>query len=287
LQDRYVVRIKKQQPGKTAMQERLPSQHEALYNESSPYAADGLKGECSGMSVAAELIAATARGRIDAFERLYVLSAPYLNNIALRITGNSALAEDVTAAALCQAWQQSDRFDHQRGSAAGWLQCIVRSRALDAVRANKDVLLHPDPWNLIPHETDPSCDPQRLLLQAEQVRQLRSAMEALRPEEKQLLSLAFYKELTHEEIARKLELPLGTVKSHIRRGIEHLRSALYHVDGRTYPGRGEHARRAAPGPRDGHRTRKTRQVTHPQCDQAVGNRPLEFSLHCAQCGQPN
>ena len=269
------------------MQQRLPSPHEALHKESPSYVEDGSKNERSGMSVAAELIAATARGRIDAFERLYALSAPYLYSIALRITGNRALAEDVTAAALCQAWQQSDRFDPRRGSAAGWLQCIVRSRALDAVRANKEVLLHPEPWNLIPRENDFSCDPQRLLLQSEQAQQLRSAMDGLRPEEKQLLSLAFYKELTHEEIARKLELPLGTVKSHIRRGIEHLRSTLYRVDGRTYLGGGEPAHRAASRPRDGHRAKRTRQAAHPQCHHAVGDHALESFLHCAQCGQPN
>jgi len=214
------------------MHEQLALPHEALQEELSSHVADGFKSSARrGLNVASELVTETARGNIEAFERLYVLSAPYLKSIALRITRNPALAEDVTAAALCQAWQQSARFDSRRGSAASWLQCIVRSRALDAIRSDKGLLLHPAPWSLRPLEHDYECDPQRLLLNSQRIRQLRDAMDALKPEEKELLFLAFFNELTHAEIARKLELPLGTVKSHIRRGIHHLRDALERAEG--------------------------------------------------------
>lgn len=263
------------------MHERLNLPQEALQDdESSSYVSEGLKSsEHRGLSIASELITATARGQIDAFERLYVLSAPYLNHIALHITRNPALAEDVTAAALSQAWQQSDRFDPRRGTGASWLQCIVRSRALDAVRGEKDWLLHPDPWSLRPPEEDYGSDPQWLLLQSEQVRQLRKAIEALRPEEKQLLSLAFYKELTHEEISRKLELPLGTVKSHIRRGIEHLREALYAPAGRKRCRDGVGTRISSPRLREKfHAQKRARVAAHPPCADPACGQPLDVCV---------
>jgi RNA polymerase sigma-70 factor (ECF subfamily) len=183
-----------------------------------------MEAETPGLS--SHLISEMALGRVDALEQLYASSASYLKSVALRITRNPALAEEATVAALWQAWQQSHRFDPARGSVTSWLQCIVRSRALDAVRRVNESVPHPDPHRLAGGESDWSCDPQAMMLQAERIEQLRNAIDTLRPEQKQLLALAFYKGLTHEQIARQSDLPLGTVKSHIRRGIASLRGAL-------------------------------------------------------------
>lgn len=181
--------------------------------------------------VSADLISEMALGRIDALERFYASSARYLKNIALRITRNPMLADEVAAATLWQAWQQSDRFDPARGTVTSWLQCIVRSRAIDAMRGSNGATVHPDPAGLAEGESDWYADPQLLMLRAELVGQLRDAIDTLRPEQKQLLALAFYRGWTHEQIARQFALPLGTVKSHIRRGISNLRYALEEASG--------------------------------------------------------
>ncbi len=162
----------------------------------------------------------------SAFTTLFRLMAARVNSIALRITGNPQLAEEVTEDTFFQVWRQAPRFDPSRGTAKAWILTIARSRALDARRSIPpfDELTEPETHGVKGSQIHD--DPPDLLSALEQNKLLHSALEALDPLPRQLIALSFFRGLSHEEIAVYAGLPLGTVKSHIRRAVMHLREAL-------------------------------------------------------------
>jgi len=136
---------------------------------------------------------------------------------------NVQTAEEVTEDAFWQAWRQAPRFDSSRGTAVAWVMTIARSRALDALR-------RVDPAESLADEEDRRPDeaagPEDLLAAAEAGSRLQLALQGLEPLPRQLVALAFFRGLSHEEIADHTGLPLGTVKSHIRRALGRLRESL-------------------------------------------------------------
>lgn len=149
--------------------------------------------------------------------------------LALRITRQVQLAEEVVQDTFWQVWRQAPRFDPTRGTAQAWVMTIARSRALDKLRQveNQEVELEDELLDIVP--SPDSTSPIGLLSNAEQGQQLKAALLALDPLPRQLVSLAFFRDLSHEEIASMTNIPLGTVKSHIRRALATLRQQL-HVD---------------------------------------------------------
>jgi RNA polymerase sigma-70 factor (ECF subfamily) len=149
-------------------------------------------------------------------------------SLALRITRNVASAEEVLQDVFWQVWREAPRFDGERGSVTSWVLTIARSRALDAARRR---MRTPQAQASLPQEMDeylPSHDagPEDLLFAAQQGSRLKAALEGLDPLRRQLVSLSFYRDLTHQEISEQTGLPLGTVKSHLRRSIATLRVGL-------------------------------------------------------------
>ena len=174
----------------------------------------------------ASLVERMAQGRQDALGELYDATVPLVYGLALRITRSPQTAEEVVGATYWQAWLQARRFDVNRGSPRSWLLSIARSRALDAIRQVEAAKRHVQPESQIEVELALQGDPQDLLLAVERTTLLHAALEKLDPLPRQLIALAFFKGLTHAEIAAHAELPLGTVKSHIRRAVETLRERM-------------------------------------------------------------
>lgn len=162
----------------------------------------------------------------QAFASLYEAVVGRVYGLALRITRNAPLAEEVTEDAFWQVWRQAPRFDPKRGSALAWILTIARSRALDAIRsrtrADGETAL--ERW--VPVETGSQNDPLDLLAAMQQGHRLHAALADLDPQPMQLIALAFFQGLSHAEIAHQTGLPLGTVKSHLRRTLIRLRQAL-------------------------------------------------------------
>lgn len=162
---------------------------------------------------------------------LYRAAVGKVYGLALRIVRDTACAEEVAEDTFWQVWRQAPRFDPQRGSALAWVLTIARSRALDALRArtraqadtvSADAMGDALDGELA-HDADGPCD----LLQTVQANtHLHEALSQLEPLPRQLVALAFFRGLTHEEIAEQTGLPLGTVKSHIRRALTALRKWL-------------------------------------------------------------
>jgi len=135
----------------------------------------------------------------------------------------------VTEDVYFQVWRQASRYDPARGRPLGWLLTLARSRALDQLRRRDEAVCHPEPETL--HHEEPggefdASDPLDLLAATRAHRSLHQALEALEPVPRQMVALAFFRGLSHEEIASHTALPLGTVKSHIRRALAVLRTAL-------------------------------------------------------------
>ena len=173
-----------------------------------------------------DLIALVVQQDQSAFAALFKSMSGRVHSLALRITGSIPLAEEVTEDTFFQVWRQAPRFDPARGTAKTWILTIARSRALDARRSIP-------PFDELPEcETDGNIAGQNhndlpdLLSAIEQHQSLHNALESLEPLPRQLIALSFFKGLSHEEISIHTGLPLGTVKSHLRRAIICLREAL-------------------------------------------------------------
>ncbi|WBB72424.1 sigma-70 family RNA polymerase sigma factor [Micromonospora sp. WMMD1128] len=153
-------------------------------------------------------------------------------HLATTTLANRSDAEDVTQATFVAAWLGRATFDPAKGSLVGWLLGIGRRKVVDRIRAAarenrvvETVKQLPEPVNTGP---DPDTVVDRLVVADELAR--------LPDEQRRMLELAFYDDLTHQQIATVTGVPLGTVKSHIRRGMQSLKRR-WEVDG------------AAPGPR--------------------------------------
>ncbi len=162
-----------------------------------------------------------------ALAALYLAMAGRLYHLALRITGDAGGAEEAVEDAFWQVWRQAPRFDPLRGRASAWLVTIVRSRALDIRRKqarDQDELDEA----LIDGVAAPgdAGSPFSRLAYEETGRQLQSALSQLEPLPRQLVALAYYRALTHEEISVYTGLPLGTVKAHLRRALLRLRAVV-------------------------------------------------------------
>jgi RNA polymerase sigma-70 factor (ECF subfamily) len=170
-----------------------------------------------------EALAGIAGRRQEALAQFYDATMSRVYGLALRITSRSDAAEEVTADVYMQVWNQAERFDQMRGSVLAWLLTICRSRAIDHLRRADEA----ECWAEPPEpEWSAGQDPQDLLMAVESGREVNAALAALAPLQRQLVSLAFFRGLTHEEIAEHAGLPLGTVKTHIRKALTSLRETL-------------------------------------------------------------
>ncbi|MEQ1777829.1 MAG: sigma-70 family RNA polymerase sigma factor [Nitrosomonas sp.] len=161
----------------------------------------------------------------QALESLYESTLSRVYGLALRITRNKQAAEEVTEDVYWQVWRTARCFNAQRGTVMAWLLIIARSRALDYLRQEDAAEICEAPELLI---LEPICvgDPQDLLIATQRKTQLNQALLQLDPIQRQLIALAFFRGLTHEEITAYTGIALGTVKSHIRRGLKYLQDIL-------------------------------------------------------------
>ena len=175
----------------------------------------------------AEYVEQMRAGRVDALQKLYAGTAKSVRKLAFRITRDSALADEVTQATFLKAWMHAGSFDVSRGSVLTWLLCIARSRSIDALRNTPHIpASHAVPFTVAAFEADSPANPEDQAVDAQRAMQLHRALARLSPLQRQLLALAYFRGATHEDIAERLRLPLGTVKSHTKRALATLRRAL-------------------------------------------------------------
>jgi len=158
-----------------------------------------------------------AQGDARALAEFYDAHAGLAYGLALRVLRDRSDAEDAVQEAFVQVWRQADRYDPARGSPQAWLCAIVRTRALDRLRrrlARREQEEAPEP-------AASAGAPDR-----EGVLAVRKALQALSADQRRALELAYYEGLTQTEIARRLDQPLGTIKTRIRTAMIRLREEL-------------------------------------------------------------
>ena len=175
-------------------------------------------------------LADLVQGMIDRDEEslaeFYDCTLKKVYGLALKVTKRHDLAEEVTEDTYMQVWLEAAKFDSSRGCILAWVTTICRSRAIDALRRLDMAESHAEP-DTLKSETETNNNPLDILLALERDSGIHRAMTDLKPRDRQLIALAFFKGYTHEEIASQMHMPLGSVKSLIKRAQSKLRSALF------------------------------------------------------------
>lgn len=170
------------------------------------------------------LLERIAQGDAPAFSAFYDRHSARVFGLLNRMLQSASDAEDVLQEVFWQVWTHAGRYDFQRASPAAWLIVLARSRALDFLRKRKNLPLATEDL-----ERGALDDPSLKLEQDERARRVLGALKSLPADQRKAVELSFFGGLTHEEIAERLSLPLGTAKSRIRLGMGRLRQALHAI----------------------------------------------------------
>ncbi len=176
-----------------------------------------------------QLLQRIAARDAQALSLLYDRYARLVFSLALHILGRVDLAEEITQEVFWKVWEKADGYRPERGSVRAWLTQITRNRALDVRRRQQrrplsaHALPEPPESLVLPGET---ANPEEHAVEEWEKQQLRQAIGQLPQEQQVVLWLAYFEGLSHQQIAQRLGLPLGTVKSRLRSALQHLRKAL-------------------------------------------------------------
>lgn len=167
------------------------------------------------------LIAVRDRRDRAAFAKLFDFYAPRLRAMMMRggVQGNAA--DDLVQDVMLTVWRKAGQFDAARAQASTWIYRIARNRQIDVARRES----RPLPDDLL-HDDSVEPDAAQALALDQETQRLRAALDSLSPEQRAMIEDAYLGELTHSEIRQKTGLPLGTIKSRIRLGLERLRHEL-------------------------------------------------------------
>jgi RNA polymerase sigma-70 factor (ECF subfamily) len=165
----------------------------------------------------------TAKGDKAAFELLYRATSLKLFGIIARILGRSDLAAEVLQEVYIRVWQRAGEYNATTSSPITWLAAIARNRALDEAKRKTMSSLeeHPDVLDL-PSQDDPAASHE----QNEEMRRLRECLERLEQDKRELVLLAYFNGMTREEIANRIDRPVATVKTWLRRSLAQLKDCL-------------------------------------------------------------
>ncbi|GGL44275.1 ECF RNA polymerase sigma factor SigK [Phycicoccus endophyticus] len=172
-----------------------------------------------------DLLRRSARGEEEAFGQLYDATARRVYGLVLRVVRDPAMSEEVTQEVYLDVWRTSSRFDPDRGSALSWLLTIAHRAAVDRVRSSEASRRREDAHAAATRGVafDETAEAAHGALEAQRVRR---ALGTLTEVQRSAVELAFLGGYTHTEVARLLDLPLGTAKTRIRDGLIRLRDTL-------------------------------------------------------------
>lgn len=171
------------------------------------------------------LVRSIAAGDQLALRALYRRTYRIVFTLAMRILDNRESAEEVTLDVFYDVWRRASGYDPAGGTVLGWIMNQARSRAIDRLRfEQRKKRVHSSGVDPLPAAT--GDDSERVVGLTEQRRALGAGLAVLTPPEREAIETAFFSDLTYSEVAKRLDQPLGTVKTRIRSGLAKLRRAL-------------------------------------------------------------
>ena len=174
----------------------------------------------------AALIKRVADGDQSALTELYDSTSRLVFGLVLRVVGDRATAEEVVLDVYTQVWRQAATYDTKRGAPLAWIMTIARTRGIDRLRSGKHDFQRKEPLDSIGEARATTASPEENTVMSERRLMVRSALDLLSAEQREVIELAYYSGLSHSEIALKLNQPLGTVKTRTRLGMMKLRDTL-------------------------------------------------------------
>lgn len=156
-----------------------------------------------------------------AFARLFDYYAPRLKGFVMRGGMDAALAEEIVQDVMLTVWHKAAQFDPERAQVSGWIYQITRNRQIDTIRRTRRAM----PEEL-KHDEAHEPDAGQVLAMEQEAGKLKQALRRLKPDQRAMIEKAYLGDLTHQEIRDQTGLPLGTIKSRIRLGLDRLRHEL-------------------------------------------------------------
>jgi len=173
-----------------------------------------------------DLLLVLRDGQVDALGSLYDRYSRLVYGLAHKILGNSEEAEDITQEVFLTLWRR-DAYNPSRGSLSSFLTTMTRSRSIDKLRSRGTKLRFIQRWQGIA-KNEAVATPLEQASMGERSQLVRDALSQLHESERLILEIAYYEGLSQSEIAKRLNIPLGTVKTRSRQGLLKLRQTLQH-----------------------------------------------------------
>ncbi len=170
------------------------------------------------------LLAAIANGDVAAFEQLYGATRAKLYGVLLRILGKPELAEEVMQETYLKVWKMADKFDSTLASPITWMVAIARNRAIDIVRKKGEVSIEDESEAMEVAADTPAPLARREM--TEELKRLLSCLGKLDPEKQRIVLLAYYSGWSRDQLAKKLDIPMNTIKTWLRRSLLEIRGCM-------------------------------------------------------------
>lgn len=165
---------------------------------------------------------ATSKDR-EAYQTLFEHFAPRVKSFFLGNGTSPELAEEAVQEAMLNVWRKAGHFDPTKAAASTWIFAIARNARIDLLRKGNRPSLDPNDPALVP---EPPPATFETVSAAQEANRIRERVSALPAEQREVLRLAFFEDLAHTEVAQRLGIPLGTVKSRIRLAVRRIRSEI-------------------------------------------------------------
>lgn len=174
----------------------------------------------------ADLLARSALGDRQGFEQLYHATSPQLFGLILRIVKNQDIAAEILQESYIKIWNKAGDFRADVAQPMTWMGTVARNQAIDTLRRSANQPLPGSPVDDLQWLPDDSPGPDELANMQQRSADLQACLKQLDEMQQKALLLAYFRGLTHEELAKKLDRPLGTIKSWLRRGLQSLKQCL-------------------------------------------------------------
>jgi RNA polymerase sigma-70 factor, ECF subfamily len=171
-----------------------------------------------------ELLAAVAKRDAPAFERLYTATRAKLYGVLLRILGRPELADEVMQETYLKVWNMADKFNPAIATPITWMVALARNRAIDIVRKKGESSIEDEPQALEVAAETPTPLARREM--AEELKRLLSCLGKLDPEKQRIVLLAYYSGWSRDQLAKKLDIPVNTIKTWLRRSLLEIRGCM-------------------------------------------------------------